>query len=228
MRDCGDARGFGLFACRNFKAGALIGEYVGEVMRARNYAQLRRERKEKHWYFMALDKEEVVDASRRGGLTRFLNHSCEPNAECQSWTVVFCVEINQCVECTVDRAGSVERRGSASPRSSRCRVNGGGRRDDSARTRRDDFHTGGWGLTFDAQLPKPRPRGHVRLQLEGRPGQVRKSARRRRRPPNVFVAPRSVGGFWGTGLKIFLLHWRRRRRMREAVFSAEAAAGPMR
>ena len=56
-------------------------------MRARNYAQLRRERKEKHWYFMALDKEEVVDASRRGGLTRFLNHSCEPNAECQSWTV---------------------------------------------------------------------------------------------------------------------------------------------
>ena len=87
MRDCGDARGFGLFACRNFKAGSLIGEYVGEVMRARNYAQLRRERKEKHWYFMALDKEEVVDASRRGGLTRFLNHSCEPNAECQSWTV---------------------------------------------------------------------------------------------------------------------------------------------
>jgi SET domain-containing protein len=87
VRDCGDARGFGLFACRNFKAGALIGEYVGEVMRARNYAQLRRERKEKHWYFMALDKEEVVDASRRGGLTRFLNHSCEPNAECQSWTV---------------------------------------------------------------------------------------------------------------------------------------------
>ena len=89
VRDCGDARGFGLFACRNFKAGALIGEYVGEVMRARNYAQLRRERKEKHWYFMALDKEEVVDASRRGGLTRFLNHSCEPNAECQSWTVCF-------------------------------------------------------------------------------------------------------------------------------------------
>ena len=29
VRDCGDARGFGLFACRNFKAGALIGEYVG-------------------------------------------------------------------------------------------------------------------------------------------------------------------------------------------------------
>ena len=100
MRDCGDARGFGLFACRNFKAGSLIGEYVGEVMRARNYAQLRRERKEKHWYFMALDKEEVVDASRRGGLTRFLNHSCEPNAECQSWTVFGCVGINQCVGCT--------------------------------------------------------------------------------------------------------------------------------
>ena len=79
--------GLRVLRLQKFQAGALIGEYVGEVMRARNYAQLRRERKEKHWYFMALDKEEVVDASRRGGLTRFLNHSCEPNAECQSWTV---------------------------------------------------------------------------------------------------------------------------------------------
>ena len=86
-RDNCDERGFGLFACKNFKAGGFIGEYVGEVMRSRDYGQLRRARREKHWYFMALDKDEVVDASRRGGLTRFLNHSCSPNAECQSWTV---------------------------------------------------------------------------------------------------------------------------------------------
>ena len=137
MRDCGDARGFGLFACRNFKAGSLIGEYVGEVMRARNYAQLRRERKEKHWYFMALDKEEVVDASRRGGLTRFLNHSCEPNAECQSWTVCWlCGNQPMCCHfsamtrpCWLRRAARNRHRHAIEQASRRWR---GGPRDDSA------------------------------------------------------------------------------------------------
>ena len=36
---------------------------------------------------MTLDRDDVIDASRVGGLTRFLNHSCGPNAEAQNWTV---------------------------------------------------------------------------------------------------------------------------------------------
>ncbi|KAH8055186.1 hypothetical protein JL721_10287 [Aureococcus anophagefferens] len=58
-----------------------------EVMPARRYAELRNSRDEKHSYFMALGKGDVIDASRYGGLTRFLNHSCAPNCEAESWMV---------------------------------------------------------------------------------------------------------------------------------------------
>ncbi|KAK7230997.1 ASH1-like histone lysine methyltransferase [Aureococcus anophagefferens] len=56
-------------------------------MPARRYAELRNSRDEKHSYFMALGKGDVIDASRYGGLTRFLNHSCAPNCEAESWMV---------------------------------------------------------------------------------------------------------------------------------------------
>lgn len=36
-----------------------------------------------HYYFMSLDNNLVVDATDKGSLTRFLNHSCDPNAETQ-------------------------------------------------------------------------------------------------------------------------------------------------
>ncbi|EGB11035.1 hypothetical protein AURANDRAFT_21881, partial [Aureococcus anophagefferens] len=84
-------KGFGLFATRRHRAGNVLGEYVGEVMPrvmpARRYAELRNSRDEKHSYFMALGKGDVIDASRYGGLTRFLNHSCAPNCEAESWMV---------------------------------------------------------------------------------------------------------------------------------------------
>ena len=31
-------------------------------------------------YLFRLDKDEIVDATRRGGMARFINHCCEPNA----------------------------------------------------------------------------------------------------------------------------------------------------
>lgn len=31
-------------------------------------------------YLFRLDKEEIVDATRIGGMARFINHSCQPNA----------------------------------------------------------------------------------------------------------------------------------------------------
>lgn len=30
--------------------------------------------------FSRLDKEDIIDATRRGGMARFINHCCEPNA----------------------------------------------------------------------------------------------------------------------------------------------------
>jgi hypothetical protein len=31
-------------------------------------------------YLISLDKEEIIDATRTGGMARFINHCCEPNA----------------------------------------------------------------------------------------------------------------------------------------------------
>merc|ERR1711874_538812 len=40
-----------------------------------------------HFYFMALSKDLVVDATNKGNISRFINHSCDPNSETQKWTV---------------------------------------------------------------------------------------------------------------------------------------------
>merc|ERR1739842_80337 len=40
-----------------------------------------------HFYFMSLRSDELIDATRKGNISRFVNHSCDPNAETQKWTV---------------------------------------------------------------------------------------------------------------------------------------------
>jgi len=61
-------------------------EYVGEVLdyrqfqkRARRYAL----DDAQHFYFMALSSDFFIDASAKGSISRFINHSCDPNAETQ-------------------------------------------------------------------------------------------------------------------------------------------------
>lgn len=61
-------------------------EYIGEVFDQREF---RRRRKDygkdgtAHFYFMALKADQFIDATRKGNISRFVNHSCEPNAETQ-------------------------------------------------------------------------------------------------------------------------------------------------
>lgn len=66
--------------------GAFIVEYAGEVIdfpefrrRIRMYEKAR----QVHHYFMALGPEHFIDAGTKGNWARFVNHSCEPNAETQ-------------------------------------------------------------------------------------------------------------------------------------------------
>ena len=70
-------------------SGTFIMEYVGEVLdyrafkcRTRRYARENHE----HHYFMALSADEVIDAAKKGNVSRFINHCCDPNAETQKVT----------------------------------------------------------------------------------------------------------------------------------------------
>ena len=83
-------KGVGLRASSLIGRDSFIMEYVGEVLdpqrfhkRAKKYSQ----NDVKHFYFMALSTDYIIDATSKGNISRFINHSCDPNAETQKWTV---------------------------------------------------------------------------------------------------------------------------------------------
>lgn len=85
-----EKKGFGLCASKNVAHGTFIYEYVGDVIdegvfqkRIKTYE----ERGIKHFYFMMLQKGEFIDATMKGNLARFCNHSCNPNAYVDKWVV---------------------------------------------------------------------------------------------------------------------------------------------
>lgn len=83
-------KGWGLRTIEDLPVNAFIMEYVGEVVRLKEFRKRVKKytkQKIKHHYFMALQNDEIIDATVRGNLTRFINHSCEPNSETQKWTV---------------------------------------------------------------------------------------------------------------------------------------------
>lgn len=40
---------------------------------------------ENHFYMMTIDSGRTIDATRMGTMSRFLNHSCDPNCDTQLW-----------------------------------------------------------------------------------------------------------------------------------------------
>lgn len=86
---CGQ-KGCGLRALTDLKRGTFIMEYIGEVLSKKDFeARVKKysETKVKHFYFMGLGPNEVLDASQKGCLSRFINHSCDANCETQKWIV---------------------------------------------------------------------------------------------------------------------------------------------
>lgn len=82
--------GMGLFALESIESGEFIIEYVGEVIR-RSVSDVRERLYVRQGigdsYLFRLSNERVVDATRRGSVARFINHSCDPNVIAKIITV---------------------------------------------------------------------------------------------------------------------------------------------
>jgi [histone H3]-lysine36 N-trimethyltransferase len=93
-------KGFGIRTVSNIKGYTFLAslrvrrdfifEYVGEVInneqfnaRSGKYGEEGR----RHFYFMTLQSDLVIDATQKGSISRFMNHSCNPNCETQKWIV---------------------------------------------------------------------------------------------------------------------------------------------
>ena len=73
---------WGLYAEENIAANDMIIEYVGEKIR-QQVADMRERTYLKSGigssYLFRIDENTVIDATKRGGIARFINHSCTPN-----------------------------------------------------------------------------------------------------------------------------------------------------
>ncbi|TVU09099.1 hypothetical protein EJB05_42540 [Eragrostis curvula] len=82
--------GFGLVAEEGIKKGEFVMEYVGEVIDAKMCEErlwkMRRKRATK-FYLCEVSSNMIIDSTNKGNMSRFINHSCEPNTEMQKWTI---------------------------------------------------------------------------------------------------------------------------------------------
>ena len=78
--------GLGLKTADSVKKGALVIEYLGEIideeeMNARMHYQRTFTPRDHDFYIMELENGLYVDGKRKGNFSRFINHSCSPNCE---------------------------------------------------------------------------------------------------------------------------------------------------
>ncbi|KAL6844941.1 hypothetical protein ACP4OV_025600 [Aristida adscensionis] len=78
--------GLGLYTSVFIPRGSMVVEYVGEIVgqrvadkRETEYQSGKRQQYKSACYFFRIDKEHIIDATRKGGIARFVNHSCQPN-----------------------------------------------------------------------------------------------------------------------------------------------------
>ncbi|PWN52748.1 hypothetical protein IE53DRAFT_311495 [Violaceomyces palustris] len=85
-----EMKGFGLRAKEDLPSETFIYEYVGEIMNQKLFFQRMQQYKLegiRHFYFMMLQRDEYIDATKKGGKGRFINHSCNPNCFVAKWHV---------------------------------------------------------------------------------------------------------------------------------------------
>jgi hypothetical protein len=81
---------WGLFALEPIEPHDMVIEYIGEIIR-QQVADFREKRYEKMGigssYLFRIDEDTIIDATFKGNLARFINHSCEPNCYARIITV---------------------------------------------------------------------------------------------------------------------------------------------
>ncbi|KAJ7595062.1 histone methyltransferase [Mycena floridula] len=85
-----EMKGYGLRAEEAIRKDSFIYEYVGDVVSNQSFKKRMRDYAEEgieHFYFMMLQKEEFIDATKNGGIGRFANHSCNPNCYVAKWSI---------------------------------------------------------------------------------------------------------------------------------------------
>jgi SET domain-containing protein len=75
--------GRGVFALKRIPKGTRIWEYVGERMSHKrvNERYEGADERDNHTFLFAVDRNVVIDATRDGNDSRFINHGCDPNCE---------------------------------------------------------------------------------------------------------------------------------------------------
>ncbi|XP_077571938.1 histone-lysine N-methyltransferase SETD1B-A-like isoform X2 [Stigmatopora nigra] len=81
---------WGLFASETIAADEMVIEYVGQIIR-QDIADMRERKYEKAGigssYLFRVDRNTIIDATKCGNLSRFINHSCNPNCYAKIITV---------------------------------------------------------------------------------------------------------------------------------------------
>lgn len=78
-----EGKGFGAFAVEMIYAKTLVREYVGEIIDEKE----KKRRDAVSMYLMAYGAGKFIDSSQLRNISRFINHSCDPNCTAEEWYV---------------------------------------------------------------------------------------------------------------------------------------------
>ncbi|KAJ1666901.1 hypothetical protein EV178_001815 [Coemansia sp. RSA 1646] len=103
-------KGNGMQALEDLDTGSFIMEYMGEMVTAAEFRKRTRVYQSEgiqHHYFMGIGNGNIIDATRKGCIARFINHSCSPNCVLQKWMVGGAIRLGIFVERPIKRGEEI-------------------------------------------------------------------------------------------------------------------------